>query len=1141
MASFLEIVDRTRALLQERGRISLRALRREFSLEEEALEDLAAELADLGVATRDGNALVLPAGATTVPQPSVPAPAPVLPSAPPAPSPPARPEAAPTPGAYTPEGGERRQLTVMFCDLVGSTELAQHLDPEELSEVLRAYRAVCTEATKRFDGHVAQYLGDGVMVYFGYPRAHEDDAVRAIRTGIEIQHLLAQRSGAKRIDARIGIHTGLVVVDPSAKGDEALALGSTTNLAARIEGVAEPGTVVASEATLALCRGLFVTQSLGEVALKGIDEPVLLHRVERSAGVTAPRAEATASKPMVGRDRELGLLMDRWDEVQDGRGQVVLVSAEAGMGKSRLVQALRDALGDARHLWLDIRCSSFTSGSAFQPLVDLFTSGIRQGRPDSPEDSTRVLVSGLEQLPGLPREKVIPYLLALLSLPPSERYPLPQTGADEQRERTFAALLQLMLNLSEQQPLVIVGEDLQWADPSTLEYFARVVQQAATTRALVVLTHRPDYQPPWRQSHVTELKIARLSKRLTRELIASRVSGRLPEPVLAELETRSDGVPLFVEELASSVMSSGVLGQKGGRYELTGSLKDLAIPATLKDSLTARLDRLSASKHVAQQAATLGREFSYELIEAVTTLEPPALRAGLEQLVAAEILYSRGTPPDSSYTFKHALLQDAAYESQLLSNRKALHARIAAVLEERFPKRVAAEPEAMARHCAAAGAVAKAVDYYQRAAEVAVARLSNQEATQHFRAALATLEELPESDERHQREIALRLGHGKSLIALKGYLAKDVTQTYARVESLVQRLDEGPLRLPGLLGLVRAAMERGDMVRTGPQAEALLRIAERLGVPQLVAAAEYMVGGCHMLAASALDAEASMSRALEIAETTEFPPPATPYDLDLPSMIPCSLSLVVAQCARPETARQLLRASRERAKAFGNDFTRVSVAAQEALCAYLMFDPELARSAAAEAIEEVAGRGFHGPEMVATILHGWGRASLGEVDEGVQDVGRGLAIAEASGSQNALSLLYVASAHVYRLAQMRERAEELLDRAAARAERNGEGGIQIQIRFARAMLDLELGSGDAAEAEALLLEAIELAGRQGRLNWELALGTKLAELAPRTGKLREAHDRLVGHYARLTEGLERDTARAAKAAIERLAAQLAPS
>jgi class 3 adenylate cyclase len=514
---------------------------------------------------------------------------------------------------------ERRQLTVLFCDLVDSTALSSQLDPEDLREVVRAYQTTCAEVIQRFDGHIAQYLGDGLLVYFGYPQAHEDDAQRAVRTGLGMvealdtpNRRLAQRPGG-RLAVRVGIHTGLVVVGEMGGGgrQEQLALGETPNIAARLQGLAAPDTVVISAVTQRLIQGYFTCQALGDQTLKGVAAPLQVYQVIRVTEVQQrfDIAVARGLTPLVGREHEVGLLRDRWAQDQAGRGHIVVLSGEAGIGKSRLVQVVKDEIIGATALRIEYRCSPSHQHSALYPVITHLERALAWRQDDTPEDKLRKLEEALRPYP-LPMAEWVPLLAALLSLPlPEDRYPPLTLTRQRQKQKTLEALLTWLLVLTEQQPVLFIVEDLHWIDPSTLEFLTLLVEQGPTARLLTLLTCRPEFQPPWGlRTHLTPIALQRLPQSQVEVLIARATGGKaLPPEVVAQIVAKTDGVPLFVEELTKTVLESGLLRETQDHYELTGPLPPLGIPATLHDSLMARLDRLATVKAVAQLGAVLGR------------------------------------------------------------------------------------------------------------------------------------------------------------------------------------------------------------------------------------------------------------------------------------------------------------------------------------------------------------------------------------------------------------------------------------------------------------------------------------------------------------------------------------------------------
>jgi predicted ATPase len=575
----------------------------------------------------------------------------------------------------------------------------------------------------------------------------------------------------RQLAVRVGIHTGPVVVSQlGGKGRrETLALGETTNVAARVQGVAAPDTVVMSVATQALVPGIFVVEDLGAQTVKGVAVPLVCYRVLQPSGVRS-RLDVAAGRltPFVGRDLELGTLADRWERAAEGEGQNVLVVGEAGVGKSRLVYQLRERLAAVPHTWLECGATPYTAGTPFHPVIAL----VAQGLAFAPVDTAAEKLAKIERgLGGLATAEMVTLLADLVGLPPPTRL---QLSPELQRRKTIELLVQWTFAISAVQPLVLLVEDLHWCDPSSLELLGDLVGQSPTARILLLVTARPEFTPPWPAAeHMTTLPLARLNEREAREMVTTLAGEVLPVDTLAALVARADGVPLYIEELTRSVIDPGT----------ARSVE--AIPATLADSLMGRLDRLSATKEVAQRAAVLGREFSYRLLAAVAGLDEAALRHGLERLVEAEIVFARGEPPEATYTFKHALLQEAAYGSLLKRTRQQLHARIAQVLDERFPERVASEPEVIARHYDQAGLAAPAIAHYQRAGERAAERSANEEAIGHLRHALALVGTLPETRERHQRELGLQMAIGAPLAAARGWSHPEFEGTYARASWLL--------------------------------------------------------------------------------------------------------------------------------------------------------------------------------------------------------------------------------------------------------------------------------------------------------------------------------------------------------------------
>jgi class 3 adenylate cyclase/predicted ATPase len=735
---------------------------------------------------------------------------------------------------------ERRHLTVLFCDLVGSTALSESMDPEQYRDVLTAYQSAAAAAVQRYDGYIARYMGDGLLVYFGYPQAHEDDAERAIRTGLHIIDRVAALSVEDRseLHVRIGVSTGLVVVgDIVGEGasEERAVVGDTPNLAARLQSVAEADTVYLSDSTRRLVAGQFECEDLGARALKGFSRPVRIWRLVRERAVDS-RFEARVSGPIAqlfGREHELGLILDRWRQSQAGEGQVVFLSGEAGIGKSRITRAVLDCIADDDHTRVVYQCSPYHTDSALHPSIEQLRRAAGFGIGDRVDTQLGKLEDLLRQ--GMDEiGQAAPLVAALLGLDGAARYGVIQMTPQQQRQRTLQALSDQLLGLASKKPCLFVVEDAHWIDPTTLELLQLCIERIARARVLVLVTARPTFEHQF-GGHpiVTQLALNRLGRPQTLAIIGELTGGRsMPQEVLEAIASKTDGVPLFVEELTKTVLESGFLHLDGDAYVLTGSVQSLTIPASLHDSLMARLDRLDSVKEVAQTAACIGREFDYQLLSKVSPLSQAELGQALTHLGDAELIFRRGNPPDARYMFKHALVQDAAYESLLKSRRQQIHGRLVAALVDQ--QEVA--PEILAYHAEAAGFLEQAVGYWQQAGEAGLARSANQEAVAHFSSAIRLTRSLGDEVKWKEKELELQVALGQALIATKGYAASETADAFNRGLELAEQVGSTPFRIPALYGRwaghyvssapTRASMDEfsaaaNDQRDTGPRVIAL--------------------------------------------------------------------------------------------------------------------------------------------------------------------------------------------------------------------------------------------------------------------------------------------------------------------------------
>ena len=1022
---------------------------------------------------------------------------------------------APEPEAALP-AGERRQLTVLFCDLVGSTSLAEQLDAEDWHDILTRYHTAAGGAVTRWGGHVAKNLGDGLLVYFGWPSARENDPELAVRAGLAILEAMAtlDAGDGTGLAVRIGIHTGPVVI---ADGGEVF--GDTANIAARAQSAADRDTVVITAATQRLVAGLFVVEDRGPQTLKGLSEPVILYRAVQPSGVRSRLDVATGRLTrFVGREVELATLVDRWERAQDGEGQTVVVVGEAGVGKSRLVYQLRERLSAVPHTWLECGATPYTEGTPFHPVITLVAQGLGFATDDTAAEKLEKLERGLRTLASA---ETVALLADFLGLPP----PMPlQMSADLQRRKTINLLAQWNLAMSEVQPLVMLVEDLHWCDASTLELLGRLVAQSPTARVLLLVTARPEITPPWPpRENLTTLSLAGLTKRQARDMVVTLAGMDLPAATLDALVARADGVPLYVEELTKSVVEPGT----------TRNVE--AIPATLADSLMGRLDRLSTAKEVAQRAAVLGREFAYPLLLAVAGLEEGALHQGLARLVEAEIVFARGEPPEATYTFKHALLQEAACGSLLKRTRQQLHARIAQVLEERFPERVASEPEVIARHYDQAGLAALAITHYQRAGERATQRSANEEAIGHLRRALALVATLPETRERHRRELGLQIAIGAPLTAARGWSHPEYEQTYARARELASQIGESPELSRVLAGMAGAYYNKGDCATAAEVAQEALAAAELTRDAFDLLSAQFLVGQASFLRGNFSRALQHFEQNMRLYNPLEHGPLAYPVGYDSGVVAYAHAAWCHLYLGHPDRAMAVSEEAVALAKRVEHPVSLAIALFFAGLVHFERGETDRMRERVGEVVDLAERLGFPLWLGLGRVLRGFARVELGEGEEGIAEMQQALvelaAIGSGLGAPAILSLLALGLWKVGR----HDEALGTLALGVAQAEALGQHYDDAELHRLRAEILLDTDGNAVEEPAALFSHSLEIAGRQEAKSFELRAATSLARLWRRQGKRDAARALLAPLYTWFTEGFDTRDLRDAKALLDDLA------
>jgi class 3 adenylate cyclase/predicted ATPase len=1058
---------------------------------------------------------------------------------------PALPAVAAPAAALPLDTAERRQVTVMFSDLVGSTALSARMDPEDLREVIAAYHKCVAEIVHRFDGFVAQYLGDGVLVYFGYPHAHEDDAERAVRAGLELIAAVAGLKTRASLQTRVGIATGLVVVGDlmdSGNAPERGIVGETPNLAARLQGIADPNMVILGEKTRKLLGNLFELEDLGGRELKGIAGPVRTWAALRASSVESrfEALHASGLTALVGREEESELLRRRWKRAKNGEGQVVLLSGEPGIGKSRLTAALLESVSAELHIRLRYFCSPQHTDSALYPIISQMERAVRLAHDDSPNTRLDKLDAMLAQT--LTSAQDASLFAEMLSLANDGRYPALELTPERRRQKTLKALIAQIETLTRQNPLLMIFEDAHWTDPTSLELLGRVVDRIRLFRALLIVTFRPEFEPPWiGQPHVAALTINRLGRRDIDAMIDRIVGNKLlPANIRQDIIERTDGIPLFVEEMTKAILEAEGEGEVRRTAAAVPS-PALAVPASLQASLMARLDRLGPAKEVAQIGAAIGREFSHALLAAAVSKPETEFNSALDRLVQSGLLFRQGVPPHASYLFKHALVQDTAYGTLLREPRRALHARIADVLLSQFADIAENQPELLARHYTEAGQIEKSAGFWGKAGQRSLGRSALVEAAEQLTRALGQIAGLPATPALRRDQIKLQVALINTLFHVKGYAAPETKAAAEQARLLIEQAKslgeapEDPLLLFSVLygfWVANLVAFKGDVC--GDLATQFLALAEKQGATAPLMVGHQILGISVMSTGALTEARSHYDQALSLYDPIEHRPLATRFGQDSAVVVLSRRSAAVWLLGYPETAFADSDHALSDAREIGHAATLMYALSHGSFARYQSGNYASASAVLQEVIALAEEKGTLFWKAFGLMNQGCVCALTGQASDAIRMITSGLTARQSTGATMWLPFFLSHLARAHAELGTFEHARCFTEEAMTAIEATNERWCEAEVHRTAGEIMLLVPKLDPLRAEVYFNHALAVARTQKAKSWELKAAMSMAKLWRDQGKRKEAHEVLAPVYNWFTDGFDTLDLKSARALLDGL-------